>query len=86
MTGEWNGNTVSLEWTPNEQLILSTAPGEDADLLIIALKEILGFVPTISYIDPDGTLQAEWFVTQADERIQAIQGNPNFRNIKRYKR
>jgi hypothetical protein len=86
MVGEWNGNTILLEWVPNEHLTLSTPPGDDADLLIIGMKEILGFVPAISYVDPDGMMHAEWHVNNANERIQAVQSNSNYRNIKRYKR
>jgi hypothetical protein len=86
MTGDWRGLPVTIEWEPNNYLVLCTRPGDDADSLIVGIKEILGFTPTISYVDPDGYLVAEWYVHQADQRIHEIQGNPNYRNIKRYKK
>ncbi|MBN1678684.1 MAG: hypothetical protein JW966_00235 [Anaerolineae bacterium] len=86
MTGEWHGEPVGIDWIPNNYFRLTTTPGKNADLLIVGIKEILGFVPTISYVDRDGQISAEWYVKQAEQRIQDIQGNPNYRDIKRYKR
>jgi hypothetical protein len=85
MVGEWGGMTVTIEWVPNDYLFLFTNPGEQADQLIIGLKEILGFAPAVSYTDTEGRLVAEWHMKQAGQRISEIQGNPNYRNIKRYK-
>jgi hypothetical protein len=84
MEGDWHGMPVALEWVPNDCLTLSTRPEDDTDLLLIGIKEILGFPPTISYVGPDGSMFAEWHVNPADQRIQEIQGNPNYHNIKQY--
>lgn len=86
MTGEWNGNPVSIEWTPNKSFFLLATNDDDSNLLIVGIKEILGFVPTLSFVDAEGILHAEWYVTDASERIQAIQSDPKYQNIKRYKR
>jgi len=85
MIGDWRGITVTIEWVPNEYFTLVAPPGPDADSLLVGLKEILGFAPTISYIDRDGNLMVEWVVKQAEARVAEIQGNPNYQSIKRYK-
>jgi hypothetical protein len=86
MVGEWHAVPLTIEWEPNDYFVLRTVPHEEQiDLLLVGLKEILGFPPTISYVDPDGQLIAEWWVKDPEERISEIQGNPNYRSIKRYK-
>lgn len=82
--GEWSGRPLSIEWTPNEYLRLSAAPGENVDLLVTGVKEILGFPPTVSYLDAQGHHVAEWYVTGGDQRLREIQGNPNYRSVTRH--
>jgi hypothetical protein len=84
--GEWHNIPVTIEWVPKEYLTLTTRAEDDTELLLIGLKELLGFPPTISYIDANQQMIAEWHVKQAEQRIQEIQGNPNYRQIKRYKK
>ena len=86
MEGQWRGIPVALEWVPNDYLTLKTAATEEVNLLLLGVQEILGFTPTISYIDPDGNMVTEWYVKDVERRIQGIQGNPNYRQIKRYKK
>ncbi len=86
MNGEWTGMRVEMEWVPNAYLTLRTDPHENAEMLVIGIKEILGFLPTISYVDVDGRLIVEWYIKGAEQRIQEIQGNPKYRTVKRYKR
>lgn len=85
MTGEWNSTPITLEWVPNDYLTLLADPGAGLDPLIVAMKEILGFLPTISYINLDGHQIVEWRVKGAEQRVQEIQGNAAYRNVKRYK-
>lgn len=85
MAGEWRGMPVTIEWVPKHYFRMTTSPGEDADHLLLGVKEILGFNPTISYVDPAGKLVIEWHVKEVASRIQEIQGNPNYRQIRRYK-
>lgn len=86
MSGTWNGLPVTLEWTPNEYVIL-TAQSEHPKInsLLIGFKEVLGFVPTISYVTPEGIFVTEWRRASANAQIEAIERNPAYRNIKRYK-
>ncbi len=84
MAGEWRGMPVQIEWVSNEYFKLTTRPSEETDSLLIGIKEILGFPPIISYVEPDGHFIAEWYVKDAAQRIQEIQGNPNYHQIKRY--
>lgn len=86
MEGEWRGMPVALEWVPNDYLTLTTRAEDDTEALIVGVKEILGFLPTISYVDPQGQLATEWHVKEIAERLREIQGNPNYRNVKRYKK
>jgi hypothetical protein len=85
MTGTWHELSITIEWVPRDYFILTTQPDAQVDSLIIALKEILGFNPTISYVDPGGSQIVEWHMKQAEQRIQNIQGDPNYHHIKRYK-
>lgn len=85
MVGEWRGLPVELEWEPKKYLTLTTKPVDQSNKLLIGVKEILGFNPTISYVDPGGNMIAEWHATEVGERVQEIQGNPNYRQIKQYK-
>lgn len=85
MVGEWRGMTVTIEWEPQAYFVLTAQPNDDGNLLIIGVKEILGLNPTISYVDPKGNMIAEWHVKEEANRIKEIQGNPNFKQVKRYK-
>jgi hypothetical protein len=82
--GEWNGLPVAIEWVPNTSLTLTTVPHDKIDLLIIGIKEILGFIPAVSYLDEDGRLVAEWHVQGSEQRLREIQANPKYRSVKRY--
>ena len=84
MEGEWQGLALALEWVPNDYLTLVTQPKETANLLLVGLKEILGFAPTVSFVDSTGQMIVEWHVQPADTRIREIQSNPGYHNIKRY--
>ncbi len=86
MSGEWHGEPVELEWLPNDYFTLTTRLTEDTNSLLVGIKEILGFTPAISYVDPSQNFVAHWYVKDAERRIQDIQGNPNYRQIKRYKK
>jgi hypothetical protein len=85
MEGEWRGRPVAIEWVPGDYFTLITRPADDINALLLGIKEILGFAPAISYVDPDGNMVTQWYVKDAEQRIQNIQGNPNYRQIKRYK-
>ncbi|MBN2305833.1 MAG: hypothetical protein JXQ72_15225 [Anaerolineae bacterium] len=84
MEGAWHHLPVTLEWIPNDYLIMTIQPDDVVQKLIIGVKELLGFPPTISYVNAGNTMFVEWYVKDADKRIQEIQGNPNYTQIKRY--
>lgn len=86
MTGEWRDIPIALEWVPNEYLVLSTPAEHNIDLLVIGVKEILGFLPTVSYVDSSSAMYAEWRVNDAEARFQVIQGDPNYRQIRQYEK
>ena len=85
MSGTWHELPITIEWVPRDYFTLTTLPDSQVDQLIVALKEVLGFMPAISYIDPGGNQIVEWHMQQANQRIQSVQGDPNFHHIKRYK-
>ena len=85
MVGTWQDAPVELEWVPNDYLRFAVERELDANRLLTGLKEILGFPPTVSFVDRNGTLQVEWHVGQSDERIREIQASTHYRDIKRYK-
>lgn len=86
MTAIWRGQPITIEWVPKDTFTLIASPGADTDLLIVGIQEILGFLPTVSYVGPDGQMTAHWYFSDAEARIQAIAGNPHYRSIKRYKK
>lgn len=85
MQGDWHDIPITIEWVPKTYFKLITENDERIDLLIVGLTEVLGFLPTISYVNPSDELTAEWHTDQNSEVVQNIQHNPNYRNIKRYK-
>jgi hypothetical protein len=85
MVGEWHAMPLELEWVPNDYLTLTTQPGDDTNLLLVGMKEMLGFNPTISYVNPEGEFVAQWYKKDVDEHIRAVQGNPNYHQIKSYR-
>ena len=87
MEGEWRGLPVAIEWVPNESFSLITEDGgDDTEELIRGVKEVLGFLPSVSYVDSSGTLIAEWLVSGGEDRAREIEGNSNYKQIKRYKK
>lgn len=86
MTGVWNNLPITLEWIPNDYVMLSVG-GDHANVesLLIGFKEVLGFVPTISYLTPEQTFVAEWRRASASQQVEAIERNPKYSQIKRYK-
>jgi len=86
MIAIWRGQPITIEWVPQDYFTLTAAPGADTDLLIVGIKEILGFLPAISYLVPDGQMMVHWYFSDVEARVQAIAGNPNYNNIKRYKK
>ena len=85
MQGNWHDIPITIEWEPNTYFKLTTQVDDRIDLLIVGITEILGFLPTISYVNPSNDLNAEWHVNENSDVVQSIQNNPNYRNIKRYK-
>lgn len=85
MEGMWHDMPIILEWAPKDYLTLTTGAGDQANTLIVGVKEILGFKPTISYVDAQGTMITEWHTKQADQRIREIQQNSSYRQVIQYK-
>ncbi len=86
MEGQWYDAAVSIEWVPNEYFILTASPRDNTDQLIVGVKEILGFAPTISYTNEQGNVIGEWYTKPAEARVQAVQTNTAYHNIKLYKK
>jgi hypothetical protein len=84
MVGVWRGQPLTIEWVPQDYFTLTTTPGPNTDQLLVGIQEILGFLPAVSYIQPDGQQVTHWYFANVHERLQAIQGNPNYQSIRRY--
>jgi hypothetical protein len=84
MEGVWNGINLSIEWVPNNWFTLR-ASKEDRTL-VSGFAQVLQFPPTLSYTDENGQFIAEWRRSDAEKRLQEIQGHPVFTNVKTYKR
>lgn len=85
MVANWRGTPVEITWEPSSYFVLKATPGDNANLLLLGTREILGLNPTISYVDPEGQQFAEWYVNADNDRIREVQGNPHYSQIKRYK-
>ena len=84
LVGIWAGMEVELEFEPNAVFILRMA--REDKRFIKGVQEILGFKPTVAYSDADRRHVVEWYVTQADKRLQEVQSNSSLRDVKVYKR
>lgn len=80
----WQQTPVEIEYEPNSVFILRM--GKESTSFIRGCSEILGFPPTVSYSDADGRYIIEWYAKDAGKRLQEVQGNPSFQNVKQYKR
>lgn len=84
LEGEWQDIPVEIEFEPKSVFILRI--GKEDRAFIKGCSEILGFPPTVSYSDADGRYIVEWYAKDAGKRLQEVQGNPSFQNVKIYKR
>lgn len=83
LEGQWGSSKVQFEYEVGNVFILRMS--EESLPFIKGMREILGFSPTVSYRDPDGTYVTEWHARNAEKRLQEIQGNPGFQSVRRYK-
>jgi hypothetical protein len=79
--GEWQGMHVEMEWEVGKRFILRT-DREDTRLIAVC-REVLGFKPTVGFIDSENRSVTEWYTNTDDgrERLKALQGNPAYHNI-----
>lgn len=82
LVGVWNEIEVELEFEPQHVFILRMS--QNSTPFVKSCAEILGFLPTVSYTDSDGRFIVEWYAKDAPKRLQEVQGNPSFQNIKVY--
>lgn len=87
MEGNWYQFPVTIEWIPKKSFTLIIQNGNDeSEVLIRGIKEVLGFLPTVSYVDSAGIVTTEWHVTGGEDRARQIEGNSSYKQIKRYKK
>jgi hypothetical protein len=85
MEGKWNGVSVTIEWVPNKWFTLRT--DKEDSTLIRGFRQVLDFLPTLTYTEEDGTVVTEWHRgEEAARRLQDVGGRPNYFNVKTYKR
>lgn len=81
--GTYNGGPIAMEWQVNDYFILES-DHENKDVVTVC-SEVLGFRPAVSYMDSDGIHVTEWHVKGSADRLREVQGNPAFRNVKKYR-
>lgn len=81
--GTYNSAEITMTWVPNDYFVLETDK-EDKGLVTVC-TEVLGFRPAVSYTDADGVHYTEWYVKGGSERLREVQGNPAFKNVKKYR-
>lgn len=85
LVGQWHDRVdVEIEFEVRKVFILRMS--EESAEFIRGVSEILGFHPTVSYMDSDKRFVTEWYAQNADQRLKEVQGNPSFQNVKRYKK
>ncbi len=81
MEGKWHDKPVAFEWKPGDYFILRTDTEEKA--LIGVMRQILMLRPAFAYRDMEGKQIVEWHTDGGQKRLNEIQGNPNFQNLRR---
>lgn len=84
MEGIWNGIQIQIEWVPNKWFILRSSREERT--LLAGFAQVLQFPPTLSFSDEDGIFIAEWHRGDASGRLQELQGQATYSNLRTYKR
>ncbi len=86
LTGQMEDSAISLEWEPAQWLRLGTQP--EAPALAHGVSYLLQRQPTLKYTDPAGNSVWEWWIqpAAAEQRWQAMQGQPSFGSPVRLKR
>jgi len=86
LIGQWQGEDVEIEFEVGKLLTLRME--QESIPFIKGCSEILGFAPTVSYVDPDGRYIVEWYADKGTsaKRLQEVQKNSSFKHIKRYKK
>jgi hypothetical protein len=81
VVGEWDGKKIEMEWEVKKRFKLVMEEREKG--VIQVCSEVLGFRPSVSYINPDGQHVTEWYLHKDDarERINAVQADPAYRSI-----
>jgi hypothetical protein len=83
MSGNYQGSSVELEWEPGKWCALRTNPGSEP--LVMGVTNVLGLKPVFRYDDPRGYSVTEWHVGDLETRWKAIQGRPEYGQLKRLK-
>lgn len=87
--GTWRDTEVEMEWEVKQYFILRTTSEQKA--LMTVCSEVLGFRPTLSYVDSNGHHTTEWIwdedkkKSQGKSRLQEVQGNPAYQNVQKYR-
>lgn len=83
MKGSYQGSAVELEWEPVKWCILRTDPTNEA--LAQGVSNLIRFRPSFQYEDRQGYTVWEWRLNDADSRWGALQGRPEFGQLKKLK-
>lgn len=81
--GAWEGQDVAMEWEVRNFFRLIS--DRETKPLITVCSEVLGFRPTLSYVDGNDQFVTEWFLNKEHDRLREVQGDPAYRNVKKYR-
>lgn len=79
--GLWENRQFDVEMVPRQYLIVRSK--EELPWIAEGFKRALRTVPTFKYQESDGRYVVEWRMHEREERWQAMQGKPAFKNLKR---
>jgi len=79
--GLWDNKQFEVELVPRQYVIVRS--GEELPWIAEGFKRALRTVPTFKYQEPDKRHVVEWRMDGREERWQAMQGKPAFKNLKR---
>ena len=82
MIGQYSDVSLELEWHPSKWLRLRSE--EDVSILRDHLSWLLGFEPSLQFIDHMNWKICEWHLQDFDERWWEISGNPMYSSPLRF--
>jgi hypothetical protein len=81
MRGNYADQPAEINWQPGEWLNLRLQSSETS--LVDTFSYVLGFKPSLCFIDADNYNNWEWHLKDTEQRWHELSGNPVYQAVKR---